>query len=88
LHLTNQMIPIVGEILSIPGKIGGIILNTLSQTVQKVAWTEYSRDLKKMLLQARHDLDEGRIPKERYTQVERYVFSEMKIARKVLSSGK
>jgi hypothetical protein len=58
-------IPIVSEILSIPGKIGGIILNTLSQTIQKVAWTEYSRDLKKMLLQARHDLDEGKIERER-----------------------
>jgi hypothetical protein len=82
------MIPIVGEILSLPGKIGGIILNTLSQTVQKVAWTEYSRDLKKMLLQARHDLDEGKIEKEKFKQVEGFVFKEMKMARYVLSSGK
>jgi hypothetical protein len=82
------MIPIVGELLSIPGKIGGIILNTLSQTVQKVAWTEYSRDLKKMLLQARHDLDEGKIQRDKFKQVETYVFREMKIARSVLSSGK
>jgi hypothetical protein len=81
-------IPIVSELLSIPGKIGGIILNTLSQTVQKVAWTEYSRDLKKMLLQARHDLDEGKIEKERFKEVEGYVFKEMKMARSVLSSGK
>jgi hypothetical protein len=81
-------IPIVSEILSIPGKIGGIILNTLSQTVQKVAWTEYSRDLKKMLLQARHDLDEGKIEREKFKDVESHVFREMKIARSVLSSGK
>jgi hypothetical protein len=81
-------IPIVSELLSIPGKIGGIILNTLSQTVQKVAWTEYSRDLKKMLLQARHDLDEGKIEKEKFNSIESYVFKEMKIARSVLSSGK
>jgi hypothetical protein len=79
------MIPIVGEILSIPGKIGGIILNTLSQTVQKVAWTEYSRDLKKLLLQARHDLDEGKIVSEKFKEVESYVFKEMKIARSVLA---
>jgi hypothetical protein len=82
------MIPIVSEILSLPGKIGGIILNTLSQTVQKVAWTEYSRDLKKMLLQARHDLDEGKIEREKFKDVERHVFKEMKIARNVLASGK
>jgi Fe-S cluster biosynthesis and repair protein YggX len=82
------MIPIVSEILSLPGKIGGIILDTMSQTVQKVAWTEYSRDLKKMLLQARHDLDENRIDKDTFRDVEKYVFKEMKIARSVLTSGK
>jgi hypothetical protein len=79
-------IPIVSEILSIPGKIGGIILNTLSQTIQKVAWTEYSRDLKKMLLQARHDLDEGKIQRDRFREVESYVFKEMKTARRVLAA--
>jgi hypothetical protein len=79
-------IPIVGEILSIPGKIGGIILNTMAQTVQKVAWTEYSRELKKVLLQARHDYEEGKIDRQKFKEVEGYVFSEMKISRKVLTS--
>jgi hypothetical protein len=82
------MIPIVSELLSIPGKIGSIILNTMSQTVQKVAWTEYSRDLKKLLLQARHDLDEGKIDRDKFREVESYVFKEMKMARSVLASGK
>lgn len=80
------MIPVVGEILSIPGKIGGIILNTMAQTVQKVAWTEYSRELKKILLQARHDLDEGKIDQEKFNEVESYVFQEMKITKRVLTT--
>jgi hypothetical protein len=78
------MIPIVGEILSLPGKIGGIILNTMAQTVHKVAWAEYSRDLKKMLLQARHDYDEKKIDQKQFREIESFVFREMRAARKVV----
>jgi hypothetical protein len=80
------MVLIIDDILSIPSKIGGIILNTMAQTIQKVAWAEYSRELKKILLQARHDLDEGKINKTRFAEVESYIFQEMKIARMVLTS--
>jgi Fe-S cluster biosynthesis and repair protein YggX len=81
------MVLIVGDILSLPGTVGKIILNTLAQTVQKVAWAEYSRDLKKLLLQARHDYDEKRITQEQFREIEAYVFKEMRSARKVVSGS-
>ena len=79
------MVLVVDDILSLPGKIGKIIFNTLAQTVEKVAWAEYSRDLKKTLLRARHDYENEKIDKERFSKIESLVFREMKIARRVLS---
>jgi Fe-S cluster biosynthesis and repair protein YggX len=79
------MVLLVDDIITLPGTIGKIILNTLAQTVQKVAWAEYSRDLKKLLLQARHDYDEQKISQEQFREVESYVFAEMRAARKVVS---
>ena len=76
---------IVDDVLALPGTIGKIIFNTLFQTVQKVSWVEYSRELKKVLLQARHDYDEGKIDKEKFNEVEKYVFGEMKIAKRFIS---
>jgi hypothetical protein len=78
---------LVDDLLGLPGTIGKIILNTLAQTVQKVAWAEYSRDLKKMLLQARHDYDEKKITQEQFREIESYVFAEMRAARKVVASN-
>ena len=75
---------LVDDILALPGTIGKIILNTIAQTVQKVAWAEYSRGLKKILLRARHDYDNKKIDKEKFKEVEAYVFKEMRIANKVL----
>jgi len=77
---------VVDDILKLPGTIGSIILNTLAQTVQKVALAEYSRDLKKMLLRARHDYDNKKITKEKFKEIESYVFKEMRIAKKGLES--
>jgi len=79
---------VVDDILKLPGTIGKIILNTLAQTVQKVAWAEYSRALKKLLLRARHDYDNKKIDKDKFKVIESYVFKEMRIAKKGLSSGK
>jgi hypothetical protein len=79
------MIPIISPIIKLPGTIGGIILNTLVQTVHKVAWTEYSSNLKKLLLRARHDYDSGKITKEQFQEIEKDVFGEMRMVRKVLS---
>ena len=76
---------LVDDILFLPGTIGKLIFNTLAQTINKVAWTEYSRDLKKVLLRARHDYDNKKIEKERFREIENYVFKEMKIAKQVLS---
>ncbi len=75
---------LVDDILFLPGTISKIILNTIAQTVQKVAWTEYSRDLKKILLMARHDYDNKKIDKEKFKEIEAYVFKEMRIANNVL----
>jgi Fe-S cluster biosynthesis and repair protein YggX len=75
---------LVDDILFLPGTIGKIIFNTLSQTVEKVAWSEYSSGLKKMLLRARHDLDNKKITRERFSEIEAYVFKEMRIANKAL----
>ena len=79
------MVLIVDDILKIPGTIGKIIFNTLAQTVEKVAWAEYSRDLKKMLLKARHDYDSKKIGREKFKEIESQVFREMKIAKNVLT---
>jgi hypothetical protein len=76
---------LVDDIIMLPGTIGKIVLNTLAQTVQKVAWAEYSRDLKKLLLQARHDYDEKKIAVEQFKDIEAMVFREMRIARNVMS---
>jgi hypothetical protein len=78
---------LVDDILKLPKTIGNIIFNTLAQTVNKVAWTEYSRDLKKILLRARHDYDNGKIDKARFNEIESFVFKEMRAVRKVLASG-
>lgn len=82
------MVLLVDDILMLPGTIGKIIFNSLVQTVEKVAWTEYSRDLRKILLRARHDLEIEKITKEQFQEIENYVFREMKIAKQVLSGGK
>ena len=79
---------LVDDILALPGTIGKIILNTIAQTVHKVAWADYSRDLKKILLRARYDYDNKKIDKEKFKEVEAYVFKEMRLAKKELSSGK
>jgi hypothetical protein len=73
---------LVDDLLSLPSTIGKIILNTMAQTVEKVAWAEYSRDLKKVLLQARHDYDEGRLDQAKFREIESYVFAEMRLSRK------
>jgi hypothetical protein len=73
---------LVDDLLSLPSTIGKIILNTMAQTVEKVAWAEYSRDLKKVLLQARHDYDEGRLDQTKFREIESHVFSEMRLSRK------
>lgn len=79
------MVLLVDDVLGLPGTIGKIIFNTLLQTVQKVSWVEYSRELKKVLLQARHDYDEGKISKEKFNEVETLIFKEMKMAKKFIS---
>lgn len=79
---------LVDDILALPGTIGKIIFNTLAQTVQKVAWAEYSRALKKLLLRARHDYDNKKISKDKFKAVESYVFKEMKIAKHGLAGKK
>lgn len=79
---------IVDDILALPGTIGKIIFNTLAQTVDKVAWTEYSRDLKKMLLQARNDYDNKKISQEQFREIESHVFREMRLTKKVLTGKK
>lgn len=75
---------IVDDLLSIPGEIGKIILNALAQTVEKVAWVEYSKNLKKLLLRARHDYETGKITKEQFQEIEKYVFREMRIAKRAI----
>jgi Fe-S cluster biosynthesis and repair protein YggX len=79
---------LVDDILFLPGTIGKIIFSTLSQTVEKVAWTEYNGKLKKMLLRARHDLDNNKIDRVKYKEIESYVFTEMRRANKALASKK
>lgn len=76
---------IVDDILALPGTIGKIIFNTLAQTVEKVAWAEYSRDLKKLLLKARNDYDARKITTDQFKEIESYVFREMRTAKNALS---
>lgn len=75
----------VDDLLALPGTIGKIIFNTLAQTVEKVAWAEYSRDLKKLLLRARNDYDLKKITPEQFKEIERHVFLEMRTAKHTLS---
>jgi Fe-S cluster biosynthesis and repair protein YggX len=79
---------LVDDIIFLPGTIGKIIFNTLAQTVEKVAWTEYSRDLKKILLRARHDYDNKKINRGKFNEVESYVFREMRIANQAVAPKK
>jgi Fe-S cluster biosynthesis and repair protein YggX len=79
---------IVDDILFLPGTIGKIIFSTLSQTIEKVAWTEYHRGLKKMLMVARHDYDNKKINKEKFNEVESYVFKEMRIVNQAMAPKK
>lgn len=75
---------LVDDILALPGTIGGIIFDTLAQTVEKVAWAEYSRDLKKLLLKARNGYDNKKITTEQFKEIESHVFREMRIAKNAL----
>jgi Fe-S cluster biosynthesis and repair protein YggX len=77
---------LVDDILFLPGTIGKIIFSTLSQTIEKVAWMDYNRDLKRMLLRARHDLDNNKLDRAQFSEVEQYVFKEMRIANRALAS--
>jgi Fe-S cluster biosynthesis and repair protein YggX len=79
------MVLIVDDILRLPGTIGGIIFQSLVQTVEKVAWTEYRRNLRKMLLRARHDYENNKIKKEQFEEIQSYVFGEMKIAKQAMA---
>jgi Fe-S cluster biosynthesis and repair protein YggX len=79
---------LVDDIVFLPGTIGKIIFNTLVQTIHKVAWSEYGGDLKKLLLRARHDYDEGKISKEKFQEIEKEVFGEMRMVRRVMSGDK
>lgn len=79
------MVLVVDDVLALPGTIGKIIFQTLAQTVEKVAWVEYSRDLKRLLLRARHDYENGKITEAQFREVESYVFKEMRVARKIIS---
>jgi hypothetical protein len=80
------MVLLVDDILKMPFKIGGIILNVLSQTVEKTAWTRYQGELNKMLLQARRDVERGKMTGEQFKQVEQHVFQEMRVARQHLNA--
>jgi len=82
------MVLLVDDILKLPGTIGSIIFQSLIQTVEKVGWTDYNRQLRKILLRARHDLENDKINKEQFDEVQSYVFGEMKIARQMLASAK
>jgi Fe-S cluster biosynthesis and repair protein YggX len=82
------MVLIVDDILKLPGTIGKMIFQSLVQTVEKVAWSDYNRKLRKMLLRARHDYENKKIGEEQFKEVQAYVFKEMKIARQVLSPPK
>jgi hypothetical protein len=76
----------VDDIIFLPSTIGKIIFNTLIQTIHKVAWTEYGGNLKKLLLRARHDYDNNKITKEQFQEIEKDVFKEMRMVRRVMSS--
>jgi Fe-S cluster biosynthesis and repair protein YggX len=82
------MVLIVDDILKLPGTIGSIIFQSLVQTVEKVAWTDYNRKLRKMLLRARHDHEMEKITRKEFEEIQSYVFKEMKVAKLILSGGK
>jgi len=79
---------IVDDIIMLPKTIWDIIMNTLAQTVSKVAWTEYGQDIKKILLRARNDYENKKIDADQYKEVEAYVFKEIKIVNQALASRK
>jgi Fe-S cluster biosynthesis and repair protein YggX len=76
---------LVDDILMLPATLGKVIFATLVQTVEKVAWSEYSRDLKKLLLRARNDYDTQKITQNQFKEIEQHVFNEMKVAKYVIA---
>jgi len=80
------MVLIVDDILMLPKTIGGVILNSLYQTVTKLSWAEYQTKLRKTLVKARYDLDNGKLSQQRFKEIESHIFREMRIARKMVDS--
>jgi len=80
------MVLIVDDILMLPKTIGGVILNSLYQTVIKLSWAEYQTQLRKTLVRARYDLDNGKLSQQRFKEIESHIFREMRIARKMVDS--
>jgi hypothetical protein len=77
---------VVDDILGIPGKIGGIVINSLYQTVRKTTWIAYQKKLSNALIKAKHAREMKIITEGDYKELESHIFKEMRIARNMLKS--
>lgn len=77
---------IIDDLLGLPFKIGEIVLNSIAQTSHTLAWVRYQSELRKKLIQAKRDLEQGKLSQAEFKKVEAYIFSEMRVAKQVVES--
>jgi hypothetical protein len=63
------------------------MFNSVIQTAYKGAWAEYRRQLNVLLLRVKRDFREGKISKEKMSEMETKIFTELRVANRILSSS-
>ena len=76
---------LVDDLLEIPAKFFEVIFNSVIQTAYKAAWSDYRRQLNVALLKAKRDFREGKIPEDKWKQLESKIFTELRLANRILS---
>ena len=78
------MVFLVDDILEIPAQFFQVIFNSVIQTAYKSAWLEYRRQLNIALIRARRQHEEGRLSKDQFREIEKQIFTELRLAKRVL----
>jgi hypothetical protein len=77
---------LVDDLLEIPVQFFQVIFNAIVQTAYKSTWADYRRQLNISLIKLRREYEEGRVTKEEMQKIEARIFSELRLANRVLSA--
>ena len=75
---------LVDDLLSIPAEFLQVIFNAVIQTAYKGSWIEYRRQLNIALIRARRKYEEGKMTKKEFNEIEQKIFTEMRMANRII----